>query len=132
MLDTNTASYILNNKSPVARTRISSLQKSETVCISVITEAELIFGVEKLDLGGKRRRLLDWFLSLVSVPAWGREEAAVYGKLRARQEALGKALSPLDTQIAAHAIAIGAHIVSHDNAFKSVLHLAVVDWATDL
>jgi hypothetical protein len=70
MLNRETASYILNDKPPAARTRISSLLQNKTACISLIRDAELIFAVEKLDLRSKRQTLSDWFLSLVSVPAW--------------------------------------------------------------
>lgn len=43
--------------------------------------------------------------------------------LRARQERLGKKLGPYDAQIAAHAIALGAALVSHDSAFRRISNL---------
>jgi tRNA(fMet)-specific endonuclease VapC len=46
---------------------------------------------------------------------------------------MGKPLRPLDTQIAAHAVAIGAVVVTNDNAFRQVPDLVGVEnWAIDL
>ena len=133
MLDTNQASYILKGKSPATRDRILSLQPGELACISAVTEAELLYGIAKSGIGEQKMRLLNWFLQLVAIHPWGREEARVYGSLRARQEAMGKTLGPLDMQIAAHAIALGAILVTNDKAFHQVPDLpGVENWATDL
>lgn len=132
MLDTNTVSYILKGKSPAARLRLTALAHGELACVSAITEAELLFGLAKSGNGDQRRRSLQWFLARMKVLSWGREEAAAYGRLRARQQAIGQSLGPLDTQIAAHAVAIGATIVTSDKAFQQVEGLPVENWATDL
>ncbi len=110
-----------------------SLRTAEVACISSVTEAELLYGIAKSPIGEQKMRLLHWFLHLVAIHPWGREEAAVYGRLRARQEAMGKTLGPLDMQIAAHAISLGAILVTHDNAFLQVPDLlGVENWTTDL
>ena len=132
LLDTNIASYLLKGKSPAARDRILSLRPGELASISTVTEAEMLYGIAKSGIGEQRMRRLKWFLLLVAIHPWGREEAAVYGRLRARQEAMGKTLGPLDMQIAAHAIALGATLVTNDQAFHQVPDLAVENWATDL
>lgn len=133
MLDTNMASYLLKNKSPALRDRMQSLEVGEVACISVVTEAELLYGIAKSPIGEQRMQLLKWFLQLVIIHPWGRDEAAVYGPLRAKQEGMGKSLGPLDTQIAAHAISIGAVLVTNDKAFHHVSDLAGIEnWASDL
>jgi tRNA(fMet)-specific endonuclease VapC len=133
MLDTNMASYLLKGKSPAARDRMRSLHAGETACISVVTEAEMLYGIAKTGMGEQRLKILNWFLLLVAIRPWRREEAAVYGRLRARQEAMGKTLGPLDMQIAAQAISLGAILVTNDRAFHQVPDLAGVEnWATDL
>jgi tRNA(fMet)-specific endonuclease VapC len=133
MLDTNMASYLLKGKSPATRERMLSLRPGEFACISAVTEAELLYGIAKSGIGEQRMRLLKWFLLLVAVHPWGREEAAAYGRLRAKQESMGKTLGPLDMQIAAHAIALGAVLVTNDRAFHQVPDLlGVENWATDL
>jgi tRNA(fMet)-specific endonuclease VapC len=61
---------------------------------------------------------------------WGRQEAQVYGELRAKMERAGKSLGNLDMLIAAKAIAAGAVLVSNDRAFLQVEELrGVVNWA---
>ncbi len=113
MLDTNTVSFILSRKSPAAQTKARSLSLSSTLCISTITEGELFFGLAKAG-GGTRESALELFLTTVKVYPWNTKAARAYGTLRAMQEAAGSPLQPLDTQIAAHAIALGATLVTHD------------------
>jgi tRNA(fMet)-specific endonuclease VapC len=133
LLDTNTVSYIINGKSTASRARLAALQQDEAACISSITEAELLYGLAKSGAGEQRRKAFDWFLLRLKVLPWGREEAAAYGVLRAKQESMDKPLGPLDTQIAAHAVAIGAFVVTNDDAFRQVPDLVGVEnWAIDL
>jgi tRNA(fMet)-specific endonuclease VapC len=138
MLDTNMVSYIIKGKSAAARARLASLglagpREGKVACISVITEAELLYGIAKSGGAEHRRKSLEWLLARLNVQTWGREAAAAYGNLRAKQESMGKPLGPLDMQIAAHAIAVDAVLVSNDRAFQHVPDLrGVENWATDL
>ncbi len=133
MLDTNMASYLLKGRSPATRDRMLSLRPGELASISTVTEAEMLYGTAKAGIGEQRMKMLNWFLLLVDIHPWGREEAAVYGCLRARQKAMGKTLGPLDMQIAAHAVSLGAILVTNDKAFYRVPDLvAIENWATDL
>ena len=47
---------------------------------------------------------------------WDSAEAAVYGRLRAELTATGQTIGTLDLLIAAHAVALGATLVTHDRA----------------
>ena len=133
MLDTNTVSYVLKRKSPAARARISGLLPGGAVCLSSITEGELRFGVDRIGGGGRLRTALQELLDGVRVLPWGSAEAAVYGRFRANQESIGRPLGPLDTQIAAHAIAVGAVLVTSDSAFNQGVGLpGLENWATDV
>jgi tRNA(fMet)-specific endonuclease VapC len=133
MLDTNMVSYIIKGKSPAARARLAGLSQDEIACISAITEAELLYGIAKSGSGEQRRKSLEWFLARLRVHSWGREAAAAYGPLRAKQESMGKTLGPREMQIAAHAIAVGAILVSNDKAFQHVSDLQRIEnWAPDL
>jgi tRNA(fMet)-specific endonuclease VapC len=133
MLDTNMVSYIVKGRSPAARSRLAGLSGKEVACISAITEAELLYGLARSGGGERQRKSLEWFLSRLTVHPWGRDAAAAYGTLRAKQESIGKPLGALDMQIAAHAIAVEAILVSNDKAFQQVADLpGLDDWATDL
>jgi tRNA(fMet)-specific endonuclease VapC len=133
MLDTNMASYVISGVSRAARDRLATLGPSHTACISSITEAELRFGLSKLQLSPARIAAVERFLSHTLVLPWGRKEASVYGAARAKQEALGKPLDSLDMLFAAHAIATHCILVTRNQAFHQVAGLiAIEDWATDL
>lgn len=133
MLDTNTVSYIIKGQSPAARSKLASLHGNDVACISVITEAELRFGVAKRPNAEKLRTALEGFLAKIHVLPWTREEAVAYGELRAKQEAAGKTLGNLDTLIAAHAIASGATLVTNDTNLANAADLpGSANWAQDL
>jgi tRNA(fMet)-specific endonuclease VapC len=133
MLDTNTVSYIAKGHSKAARARMLNLEEDEVVCLSVITEAEIRYGLAKRPEAVALRERMEWFLAAVKVLPWGRDEARAYGALRAKLESSGKTLENMDMMIAAHAIATGAVLVTNDKAFAQVKDLhATENWATDL
>lgn len=132
MLDTNTVSAIVKGQSPAARARLGSLDDEDIVCISVMTEAELRYGLAKRPAAHALRSAVEALLFKLRVLPWGREEATAYGELRAKLESSGKLLSAMDMLIAAHAISIGAVLVTNDKAFRHVGDLnRTVRWATD-
>jgi tRNA(fMet)-specific endonuclease VapC len=133
MLDTNTVSDIVKGKSPAARAKLANLPQGEIACISVITEAELQYGLAKTPKATAIRSVVEAFFAKIQVLPWGREEALAYGAFRAKQEAGGKPLGNLDMLIAAHAISVGAVLVTNDKALLQVADLpATVNWSTKL
>ena len=138
LLDTNTVSYIVSGLSQAARMQLLRLEGRSAVYLSAISEAELRFGMAKGPKHPVRIAMMERFLAKATVLAWGREEAAAYGELRAGLQAAGSPLGALDTLIAAHALAADAVLVTHDKAFHRLKlvnlnrKLQVVDWATDL
>ena len=133
MLDTNTVSYIVRGKSPAARAKLYGLHADEIGCISVITEAELRYGVSKQAPGAVRLAALNVLFDKLRILPWGSEEALVYGDLRAKLERAGKVLGNLDMLIAAHAISANATLVTRDRAFSQVEDLRPpVNWAVDV
>jgi len=126
MLDTNTVSYLIR-KHPLVSKRVMDVPMA-ALCISAITEGELLFGLEKLP-GAKRLHVAVRELLLrVDVLPWDRATAACYGVERAKMEGKGKILGSLDLLIATHAQDVGAILVTSDRAFGQVTGLLVEDW----
>jgi tRNA(fMet)-specific endonuclease VapC len=135
LLDTNTVSYILKGKSPAARARLDQVgsRKDQEAAVSTVTVGEIFYGLERIAASPQRRKAVDLFLSTMTICPWDQAAAEAYGALRSRQGARGRTLGPNDLQIAAHAIALGAILVTHDRAFRHVTGLAgLEDWATAL
>lgn len=133
LLDTNTASYLLNSRSATARQRWSSVQRDSRVAISTITEAELRFGLANKPGAFRLQAAVETFLAGVEILPWDSAAAQSYGPLRHQLTTAGKTLAQLDLLIAAHALSLEAILVSSDRAFQHTQRLVqVVDWATDL
>jgi tRNA(fMet)-specific endonuclease VapC len=133
MLDTNIFSDIVKGKSLAARAKLANLQHEEVACISAITEAELQYGLAKSPKATVIRSVVEAFVAKIQVLPWGRQEALIYGALRAKQESAGKPLGNLDMLIAAQAISVGAILVTNDKGFLQLADLpATVDWSTEL
>ena len=128
LLDTNTVSYVIKGNFPRVRERLLRVPMSE-VGISVITEAELRFGLERLPQAASLGIVVEEFLLRVEVLAWDSAAARQYARLRATLEADGEPMGNLDLMIAAQAIAVGAILVSHDRVFRRVKGLKVEDWS---
>ena len=135
LLDTNMVSYIAKGNSPAARRewlRVSR-DRQGAVCISVITEAEVRYGMAKFALSRERADAIERLLANLQILPWGSDEAAAYARTRTQLEAKGVTLSALDMLIAAQAIASGSILVTRDKIFKQVPGLrATANWATDL
>ncbi|MBS1866844.1 MAG: type II toxin-antitoxin system VapC family toxin [Acidobacteria bacterium] len=107
LLDTNVLSETIKPAPSEHVLRyLSGLDESETY-LSVISLAELKFGIEKLPMGAKRGRLQRWFEQEIPMRFAGRvlgidqEIAAEWGRIRAEALRAGKPLSEMDGWIAA-------------------------------
>ena len=126
MLDTNTVSYLirdtLKNAPPMK-------VLPENFCISTISEAELIFGMKRRPDARRLNEMIGRFIGSVAILPFDRNAAGRYGALRAEMQRLGKSLTALDMLIAAHALSLGATLVTSDAAFRHVPGLALEDWS---
>lgn len=107
LLDTNVVSHIIRGDIPQVRTRLEAIPLQH-VCISVVTQGELLYGVAKRGHPFRLARLVREFLLRVNILPWTSDVAEVYGLLRADCEAKGTPLAALDLMIAAQ-----AHAMSH-------------------
>jgi len=127
MLDTNTVSHLLKGYPAVARRVVAAPMPS--LCISAITEGELLFGLAKRPEAKRLHTAVRELLRRVDVLPWDSATAERYGPVRADMERRGKTLAPLDLLIATHALRTGAVLVTNDRAFGNVAGLQVEDWA---
>jgi tRNA(fMet)-specific endonuclease VapC len=127
MLDTNTVSYILKGTYANVSARLARVPM-EQLAISAVTEGELIYGLERKPHATTLRQLVEAFLLHVAVLPWNSVAARQYGAVRAELEKQGKPMGNLDTMIGSHALAVGAVMVTHDDAFQRIRGLAVQDW----
>lgn len=133
LLDTNTVAYIVNGRSMKARKRLKSEQAHATVSVSAITQAEILFGLEKKPEATQLRTAVAALFQALPVVAWDGRAAQAYAVFRARMAAAGRSLSAMDLLIASHAIAMDAVLVTHDQALlRAAPLLNVMDWATDV
>lgn len=129
LLDTNTASYIIKGNVPRVRERLLKVPTAD-VAISVITEAELRFGVLRRPDAKRLNIIVDEFLRFVEIKPWDSAAALRYAQLRASLEHEGKPMGGLDLMIAAHALALGSVLVTSDRVFKRAKGLKIEDWAS--
>jgi tRNA(fMet)-specific endonuclease VapC len=99
------------------------------IFISTVTEAELRYGVARLPNATRLGALVDDFLLMVNILPWDSEAAKHYGQLRASLEHDGLPMGNLDLMIGAHALALGATLVTSDHAFRRIEGLKIEDWA---
>ena len=112
LLDTNTVSYAIKGTVPRVRERLLKAPVSD-VAISVITEAELRFGIAKYPAATRLKVIVEEFLSLVDIRPWDSDAARRYATLRAIVEREGRPIGNLDVMIAAHTMALGAVLARH-------------------
>ena len=130
MLDTNILVYVLNAR-PRHEAVLDRFDRVEPqdMAVSSITLAELRYGIEKSLRREANRRALHRVLRALNVLAFDAKAAETYGSVRAALEAAGKPIGPLDTLIAAHALALNLTLVTSNlREFSMVDGLRVETW----
>ncbi len=126
-------SFVVTGRSREARMLYAKAEADSRIAISSITEGEIRFGIAKKPRGRREGSYMEEFLATTECLAWDSAAAMAYGILRAETTAAGVTLGALDALIAAHAIALGAVLVTHDRGLHRIDGLlGVVDWATDI
>jgi len=127
MLDTNIVSYLCKAHPIVTRRVIEAPISS--VCISAITEGELLYGLAKRPEAKQLHQVVREFLRRVDVFPWDSSAAECYGAVRAEMSRKGKIIAPLDLLIATHALTIDATLVTNDQALAQITNLCTEDWS---
>ncbi len=129
MLDTDTCSYVIRERPIGVLERFRKLSMDQ-VCISAVTYAELIYGVERSSSKRINRPIVDEFVQHLDIIAWGKEAAERYGKVRAELKTGETPIGAMDMMIAAHAKSIKAALVTNNQKhFAKVRGLRIENWA---
>ena len=128
MLDTKLCVELLRGRGRAGAQRLKS-RGLDSICVSVITLAELLHGAFKSSDASKNEGSVVDFCAAMEVLPFNDIAAARYGRLRAELERSGRSIGPLDTLIVSHALAVDATLVtSNEREFRRVVGLRVENW----
>lgn len=128
MLDTNICIYLIKRRSDELLNRMRVFRTGE-IGVSVVTAAELQYGVSKSQNKERNQAALEVFLLPLDIADFSFAVTVVYGDIRAQLERQGQPIGPLDTMIAAHALSLDVPLVTNNTReFERVRGLRVEDW----
>jgi tRNA(fMet)-specific endonuclease VapC len=129
LVDTNILGYFARRSFEPLLARMERALDSKEVAMSVITRAETLFGLARLEPEDKRRRTVKLILEAFPCLAWTTEAADRYGDIAAILEKEGKSIGQMDTMIAAQALVADLTVVTHNiRHFERVADLNIEDW----
>ena len=129
MLDTNICIYVIKHKPEKVFQKLQTIHP-EDVCISSVTYAELVHGVEKSAAVEKNKLALSMLLANMEILDFDVDAADCYGKIRAGLEKKGTPIGRLDMMIAGHAQSLGYTVVTNNvKEFSRLNALRIENWA---
>ena len=132
MLDTDSASYVIKGRSGALEDRLTALHPS-SVCVSAVTRAELMHGLQRLPAAHALRHAVARFLDIVRTLAWDAAAAGHYADIQLRLATAGRLIGAMDAMIAAHAVSIGALLVTNNTRHfgRVPAPLLLANWHSD-
>jgi tRNA(fMet)-specific endonuclease VapC len=128
MLDTNICIYAIKHKPEKVFNKLQEVDP-EDVCVSSVTYAELVHGVEKSAAVEKNRLALLMLLANIEILNFDVDAADCYGKIKADLDKKGTPIDPLDMMIAGHAVSMGYAVVTNNvKEFSRVQGLILENW----
>lgn len=130
LFDTNAISALVHQRRGFERlaARIDALPISRRL-VSAITMSELETMIAKAQHPAGKSAAVRLVLAHFNIVDFGEAAALHAGQIRAHLEPRGLAIGPLDTLIAAHALSLGALVVTDNVAeFSRVPGLKVESW----
>jgi tRNA(fMet)-specific endonuclease VapC len=127
MLDTDISSYIIKRR---PATLVEKFERhADTLCVSVMTAAELRFGAEKA-ARPQLAELVEAYLERLAVLDWTNEVTGHYARIRSVLERSGKPIGNMDLLIASHAVTQRMTLVTNNlKHFSNVPDLKVEVWS---
>jgi tRNA(fMet)-specific endonuclease VapC len=128
MLDTNICIYIIKQKPVKVLKRFTQYSPGD-ILISSVTIAELRYGAEKSLHVRQNHEALSGFIVPLEIADFDEKAAEEYGKVRAYLEKKGQTIGSMDMLTGAHALSIGATLVTNNKKeFKRISGLKVENW----
>lgn len=136
LLDTNVVSeWVKPHPDPGVVAWLADVDE-DRVFMSVVTLAELRHGIERMDDGGRRKRIDEWLHHELLRRFEGRvlsiddTVADAWGRVVAHREALGRRIEPMDAFIAATAQVHELALVTRNTSdFQSSVEAIVNPWS---
>lgn len=128
MLDTDMAIYTVKDKPKSVRDAFTA--HDGQLCISAVTQMELIYGAEKSSDPARNLREVEGFIARLDVLPFDGGAATHTGQIRAELARKGKPIGPYDQMIAGHARSTGLILVTNNvKEFARVPGIRVENWA---
>lgn len=129
MLDTDICSYIVKRSHPSVLKHLQKIPVAD-VCISAISQAELLYGVQVSPRRRDDSAAVNAFLRHIDVEPFSAEAGVHYAEIRADLKTRGAMIGAHDLFIAAHARALGLKLVTNNvREFARVRGLSIENWA---
>lgn len=130
MLDTDTSSYLIKGRAAHIEAKLSQLEPS-MVCVSVITQAELLYGLKRLPDNHVLHHAVRQFLNIILVLPWDSEAASHYAVIRHQLVSSGQPIGDMDMMIAAHSLSANAVLVTNNIRHYDRIEasLTLINWA---
>ena len=130
MLDTDTCAFVMRGPSEKLARRLLAVPLDEQA-ISVVTLAELLYGVRVSARARHNREALDAFVKHVTVLDWTEGVAEHYADIRSHLRRKGQMIGANDLMIAAHAKHAAAVLVTNnEREFRHVPALKIENWVS--
>ena len=132
LIDTDIASYLIKGRYPSVDARFAEADASR-MCISAVTQAELLYGLKALNPAHRLHLTVRLFLQDINILPWGAEAAHVHADIRYQLVSGVNAIGEMDMMIAAHAMSLGAVLVTNNVRHYSRLSpaLTIENWVSD-
>ena len=112
VVDTDVISYLF--KSHSLAPAYQNLLAGRPLAVSVITLAEIEYGMEVKQWGTARRELMRRFLSRFTVLSPDEQTARIWAQTKARCEKVGRPITSADAWIAAAALQLNVPLATHN------------------
>jgi tRNA(fMet)-specific endonuclease VapC len=132
LIDTDIASYFIKGRYQSVDAHFAATDAARTH-ISAVTVSELLLGLQGLDPSHRLHVEVRRFLRDISILPWDEAAAEIHAGIRHHLRLAGKAFGEMDMMIAAHALSLGAILVTNNTRHFGRLapELAIENWVDD-